>query len=288
MIECGVGGVEFIAANTDNQVLDTSAATRRIRLGSDLTRGVGAGGNPDVGRDAAEESKEEIRAALKGADMVFVTAGMGGGTGTGAAPIIAKLAREMGALTVAIVTRPFRFEGPRRAHNASSGLEELTPYVDTIIVIPNERILDNATKKATVTEAFTMADDILRQGVQGITDILTMPGLINVDFADIKSVVQDAGNALMGMGEASGERRAEVSARQAISSPLVEAEIRSAQRVLLNVTGGSDITLSEINEIAEIVLETTDRKDANIILGAVVDERMTGTIKVTVVATGLN
>lgn len=288
MIECGVAGVEFIALNTDNQVLEASSAVHRIKLGEDLTKGIGAGGNPDVGRDAAEESKDEIRNLLRGADMVFITAGMGGGTGTGAAPIVARIARDLGALTVGIVTKPFRFEGPKRASNAARGLEELKGYVDTMIVIPNERLLLATDRKATVKEAFTLADDTLRQGVQGIADIITVPGLINVDFADVQTVIANAGTAIMGIGEASGEHRAEAAARAAISSPLIETELQGAKRVLLNITGGHDMMLSEVSAVSEIILEATDKHDANIIFGAVVDERMHGSLKVTVVATGLN
>ncbi|HAH87777.1 MAG TPA: cell division protein FtsZ [Armatimonadetes bacterium] len=288
MIECGVSGVEFIAMNTDLQVLQTASAEEKVQLGEDLTRGLGAGGDPEVGKSSAEESKQEIKRVLEGADMVFITAGMGGGTGTGAAPVVAEVAKEMGALTVGVVTRPFSFEGPRRARSAEEGIDIFRDKVDTIIVIPNDRLLSVTEKKSTLLEAFRMADDVLRQGVQGISDIITVPGMINVDFADVKAVVQDAGSALMGIGYATGENRAAEAAQAAINSPLLETSIDGARGVLLNITGGSDLTLSEVYEAADVIFKATDERDANIIFGTVIDDRYDGSIQVTVLATGFD
>lgn len=288
MIECGVGGVGFVAMNTDLQVLQTSTADEKLQLGEGLTKGLGAGGDPEIGRNAAEESKQEIKKALDGSDMVFVTAGMGGGTGTGAAPIIADIARENGALTVGVITKPFSFEGPRRSRSADEGIEALRDKVDTIIVIPNDRLMDVTEKKSTLLEAFRVADDVLRQGVQGISDIITIPGMINVDFADVKAIMSDAGSALMGIGRATGEHRAVEAAQSAIASPLLETTIDGARGVLLNITGGSDLTLSEVYEAAEVVFKATDEREANIIFGTVVNDRFDGTIQVTVLATGFD
>lgn len=286
MIECGVTGVEFLAMNTDLQVLSQSAADVKIQLGENLTKGLGAGGDPEKGKIAAEESKPEIRKALEGADMVFVTAGMGGGTGTGGAPIVAEIARDLGALTVSVVTKPFVFEGPRRARAAIEGIDELSDRSDTIIIIPNDRLLCIADKKATLMETFRMADDVLRQGVQGISDIITIPGMINVDFADVKTVIANAGSALMGIGCGLGENRAVDAAQAAISSPLLETSINGAKGILFNITGGMDLTLAEVTEAAEIIFNASDKHDANIIFGAVVDEKYEGTVQVTVLATG--
>jgi cell division protein FtsZ len=288
MIECGVTGVNFLAMNTDRQVLEASVAHEQLQLGEGLTKGLGAGGDPEVGRNAAEESKQEIKRTLEGADMVFITAGMGGGTGTGAAPIIAQMAREMGALTVGVVTKPFSFEGPRRARTADEGIEALREKVDTIIVIPNDRLLDVTEKKATLVEAFKMADDVLRQGVQGISDIITVPGMINVDFADVKAIMSDAGSAIMGIGKATGEHRAVEAAQSAISSPLLDTTIDGARGVLFNITGGSDLTLAEVYEAADVVFKATDEREANIIFGTVIDDRFDGTVQVTVLATGFD
>ena len=288
MIEAGLAGVDFWAMNTDNQVLRTSAAERTLQLGENLTKGLGAGGNPEIGRASGEESKNDIKKALEGADMVFVTAGMGGGTGTGAAPVIAEIAKEMGILTVAVVTKPFRFEGPRRARLAEEGIENLKAHVDTVIVIPNDRLLNVVEKKATLMEAFKEADDVLRQGVQGISDIITIPGLINVDFADVKAVMSNAGSALMGIGIAEGEQRAIEAAQAAISSPLLETDIAGARAVLVNVTAGPDLTLAEVYEAADLIRAGTDAEDANIIFGTVLDPRLQGAIRITVLATGFN
>ncbi|HHW15004.1 MAG TPA: cell division protein FtsZ [Firmicutes bacterium] len=285
MIASGLSGVEFVAMNTDAQALQCSRAGCRLQIGENLTKGLGAGSNPEIGRDAAEESQEEIRKCLEGADMVFLTAGMGGGTGTGAAPIVAKLARDLGALTVAVVTRPFTFEGRRRQQQAESGVSALKSNVDTLITIPNDRLLSVVDKRTPVLEAFRVADDVLRQGVQGISDLITVPGLINLDFADVRTIMLDAGSALMGIGMASGEDRAVTAARAAISSPLLEASIEGARGVLLNITGGADLGLHEVNEAAEIVAACADQ-DANIIFGAVIDERLKDEVRVTVIATG--
>jgi cell division protein FtsZ len=288
MIEAGLNGVDFWAMNTDIQVLRVSLAERTLQLGENLTKGLGAGGNPEVGKASAEESKSDIKKALEGADMVFVTAGMGGGTGTGSAPVIAEIAKDMGILTVAVVTRPFRFEGPRRARIADEGIDNLRDHVDTVIVIPNDRLLNVVEKKATLIEAFKEADDVLRQGVQGISDIITIPGLINVDFADVKAVMADAGTALMGIGFAEGEQRAIEAAQAAISSPLLETDISGAKAVLVNVTAGPDLTLSEVYEAADLIREGTDADDANIIFGTVVDPRLSGAVRITVLATGFD
>jgi cell division protein FtsZ len=286
MIEAGLTGVDFWAMNTDIQVLTTSVAENRLQLGENLTKGLGAGGNPEIGRASADESKSDIKKALEGADMVFVTAGMGGGTGTGAAPVIAEIAKDMGVLTVAVVTKPFRFEGPRRSRLAEEGIDNLRDHVDTVIVIPNDRLLNVVEKKATLMEAFKEADDVLRQGVQGISDIITIPGLINVDFADVKAVMSDAGSALMGIGFAEGDHRAVEAAQAAISSPLLETDIAGARAVLVNVTAGPDLTLAEVYEAADLIRQGTDADDANIIFGNVIDPRLQGAIRITVLATG--
>lgn len=285
MISAGLAGVEFIAMNTDAQALQGSKAIHRIQIGADLTKGLGAGSNPDIGREAAEESQDEVRRYLDGADMVFITSGMGGGTGTGAAPVVARLARELGALTVGVVTRPFTFEGRRRQQQAESGVHALRASVDTLITIPNDRLLNVVDKRTSVLEAFRVADDVLRQGVQGISDLITVPGLINLDFADVRTIMMDAGSALMGIGISAGDERATTAARAAISSPLLEASIEGARGVLLNITGGMDLGLHEVNEAAEIVAACAD-PDANIIFGAVIDERLKDEIRVTVIATG--
>jgi cell division protein FtsZ len=288
MIEAGLTGVEFIAMNTDIQVLDISAADYKMQLGENLTRGLGAGGNPEVGRSAAEESKSDIKKSIEGADMVFITAGMGGGTGTGAAPVIAEIAKEIGALTVAVVTKPFKFEGPRRSRIAEEGVDALRDKVDTVIVIPNDRLLGVVEKRATLVEAFKEADDVLRQGVQGISDIITIPGIINVDFADVKSIMTNAGSALMGIGVATGENRATDAAMAAIASPLLETSIEGARAALINITGGADLTLSEVHEATELISQATDADDANIIFGIVQDPNMVGEVRITVLATGFD
>jgi len=285
MVDAGLRGVEFIAVNTDAQALQMCDADVKIHIGSKITRGLGAGANPTIGYQAAVESKDELRDALKGADMVFVTAGKGGGTGTGAAPVIAELAKELGALTVGVVTRPFAFEGKRRARQAEDGIQTLREKVDTLIIIPNDRLLQVVERRTSVIEAFKVADDVLRQGVQGITDLITVPGLINLDFADVRTIVKDAGTALLGIGIAEGENRAQVAADMAIRSPLLETSIDGARGLLLNITGGSDVTLYEVNEAAGVIAQAAD-DDANIIFGAVVDARLEGKISITVVATG--
>lgn len=285
MIQEGLGGVEFIAINTDAQALFLCDADQRIHIGSQATRGLGAGSAPEVGRKAIEENAEEVLKALDGADMVFITAGMGGGTGTGAAPVVADLARQAGALTVAVVTKPFTFEGQRRMQMAESGIEELKKKVDTIITIPNDRLLKIVSEKENISEAFRLADDVLRNGVQGISEIITVPGRINVDFADVQTIMADAGSALLGIGIASGENRAVEAARAAISSPLLEASIDGATGVLFNITGGNDMTLLELHEAARIISEAVD-PEAQIIFGSVQDDRMEGEIRITVVATG--
>jgi cell division protein FtsZ len=285
MVDSGIRGVEFIAVNTDSQALQACDADVKIHVGQEITHGLGGGAVPEVGRQAVEVSRDQIKQALKGADMVFVTAGEGGGTGTGAAPVIAAVARELGALTVAIVTRPFSFEGRKREAQAEAGIDELRSAVDTIIVIPNDRLLQVVDRTTTIVEAFRTADDILRQGVQGICDLITVPGLINLDFADVRTIMKEAGTALMGIGSGRGEARANEAARQAVSSPLLETSISGARGILLNITGGSDLSLYEVNEAAgEIALAADD--DANIIFGAVVDERLEGQMTVTVIATG--
>ncbi len=285
MVESGLKGVEFISINTDKQALQLSRASKKIQIGEKLTRGLGAGANPEVGKCSAEESKAEIAEALKGADMVFVTTGMGGGTGTGAAPIVAEVSKEMGILTVGVVTKPFPFEGKRRMTQADRGIEELRQSVDTLIIIPNEKLLQVVEKQTSFDEALKMADDVLRQGVQGISDLITIPGLVNLDFADVKTIMLDAGIAHMGIGRASGEHRAQEAARQAIHSPLLETSIEGAGGVLINVTGGRDLGLLEINEAAELVQKSVD-PEANIIFGAVIDENLTNEIVITVIATG--
>ena len=287
MITAGLRGVEFIAVNTDKQALDVSKAEERIQIGDKLTRGLGAGGDPCVGECSAEESKAEIAEAIKGADMVFVTSGMGGGTGTGAAPIVAEVAKEMGILTVGVVTKPFPFEGKRRMMQAEKGIEELKQNVDTIIIIPNEKLLQVVEKDTTIEQAFSKTDNILRQGVQGISDLITVPGLVNLDFADVKTIMLDTGVAHMGIGRARGENRAGEAARQAIHSPLLETSIEGASGVLINITGGKDLGLLEINEAAELVQKSVD-PEANIIFGAVIDENLHDEIVITVIATGFN
>ena len=285
MVEAGVAGVEFIAINTDAQALLMLEADMKVQVGSQATRGLGAGADPDVGRAAAEESRDELKDALKGADMVFVTAGEGGGTGTGGAPIVAELARELGALTVGVVTRPFSFEGKRRGDQAERGIQELAERVDTLIVIENDRLLQVVEKQTSILEAFRIADDILRQGVQGITDLITVPGLVNLDFADVRTIMRDAGSALMGIGIASGENRAGEAARAAVSSPLLEASIEGATGILLNITGPADLGLFEVNEAAEVVTGAADQT-ANVIFGAVIDQGLKDEVRVTVIATG--
>lgn len=282
-----IEGVEFIAINTDTQALAYSKAQVKINIGKGTTKGLGAGANPDIGRQAAEESSEEIRKTLQGADLVFITAGMGGGTGTGSAPVVAEIAKELGCLTVGVVTKPFSFEGGRRRKQALDGLRLLKEKVDTLITIPNDRLLGLIDKKMPLTEAFSIVDEVLRQGIQGVSDLITIRGLINVDFADVKSVMKSAGSALMGIGFGSGENRAVEAARAAIESPLLEQSISGARGLLLNITGGSDLSMYEVNEAAEIVTESID-PDAIIIFGAVVDESYTGEIKCTVIATGFS
>ena len=285
MIEAGLGDVEFISINTDKLALAHSKAEIKIQIGEKLTRGLGAGANPDIGKHSADESKQEIAESIKGADMVFIASGMGGGTGTGAAPIVAEISKDMGILTVAVVTKPFPFEGKRRMVQAEAGLELLKNSVDAIITIPNEKLLQVVDKHTPVTEAFRTADDILRQGVQGISDLITKPGLINLDFADVKTIMLDAGVAHMGIGRAKGENRAAEAARQAIHSPLLETSIEGAGGVLINITGGKDIGLLEIDEAAELVQKSADQ-DAQIIFGTVIDETMENEILITVIATG--
>lgn len=285
MIDSGVKGVEFIAVNTDVQQLEVCDADVKIHIGQEITHGLGGGADPVVGRQAMEASRDQIKAALRGADLVFVTAGEGGGTGTGGAPVVAAVARELGSVTIAIVTRPFKFEGNRRQRQAQEGIDVLRSVADTVIAIPNDRLLDVVQRNTSVVEAFQHADDVLRQGVQGITDLITVPGLINLDFADVRTIIKDAGTALLGIGVAQGENRARVAAEMAIHSPLLETSIDGAHGLLLNITGGSDLTLYEVNEAAEVIAHAAD-DDANIIFGAVVDERLEGKIAITVVATG--
>ncbi|UOQ85494.1 cell division protein FtsZ [Gracilibacillus salinarum] len=287
MIEHGVQGVEFIAVNTDAQALNLSKAEVKMQIGTKLTRGLGAGANPEVGRKAAEESKEQIEEILKGSDMVFVTAGMGGGTGTGAAPVIASVAKELGALTVGVVTRPFTFEGRKRATQAVSGIDGLKSSVDTLIVIPNDRLLEIIDKNTPMLEAFREADNVLRQGVQGISDLIATPGLINVDFADVKTIMADKGSALMGIGIATGESRAAEAAKKAISSPLLETSIDGAHGVLMNITGGANLSLYEVQEAADIVTSAADQ-EVNVIFGSVINEDLKDEIVVTVIATGFD
>lgn len=288
MIASDVTGVEFWAINTDAQALSRASAPNRLQVGEKLTRGLGAGGNPSIGQKAAEESRDEIANALENTDLAFITAGMGGGTGTGAAPIVAEVAKEMGCLTVGVVTRPFTFEGRRRTGQAEEGISALQTRVDTLIVIPNNKLLSVIDEHTPVQEAFRVADDILRQGVQGISDIITIPGLVNVDFADVRAVMADAGSALMGIGTASGKSRAAEAATGAISSPLLESSIQGAKGVVFNITGGSDLTLHEVNTAAETIYDNVD-PNANIIFGAVIDdEKMEGEIRITVIATGFS
>jgi len=285
MIDEGLGGVEFIAINTDAQALMLSQAPRRVRIGDKITRGLGAGGQPEVGEKAAEESADELYEVLKGADMVFITCGMGGGTGTGAAPVVARVAREVGALTIGVVTRPFTFEGSKRIQAAEKGIESFKEHVDTLIVIPNDRLLQLVDKRATLQQAFRQADDVLRQGVQGISELITVPGLINLDFADVRTIMSEGGAALMAVGSAAGEDRARKAAELAISSHLLDITIDGARGILFNVTGGPDMTLFEVNEAAAIIKETA-HPDVNLIFGAVIDENMKDQIRITVIATG--
>ena len=285
MVEAGIKSVEFIAVNTDRQALNMSKANSKIQIGEKLTRGLGAGANPDIGAQAAEESKAEIAEILKGADMVFVTAGMGGGTGTGAAPLVAATAKELGILTIGVVTKPFTFEGKKRLAQAERGIANLKGKVDTLVVIPNDKLLQVIDRKTSIVEAFRMADDILRQGVQGISDLIAVPGLINLDFADVKTIMLNQGMAHMGIGSASGENRAEDAAKQAIQSPLLETSIEGARGVIINITGGSDIGLHEANTAAELVQRSAD-PEANIIFGTVTDDSMGDEIQITVIATG--
>jgi cell division protein FtsZ len=285
MVDAGLSGVEFIAVNTDAQALMVCDADVKIHIGSAATRGLGAGADPAVGLAAAQESRDELKEALKGADMIFVTAGEGGGTGTGAAPIVAELGREIGALTVGVVTKPFGFEGRKRSQQAEQGIETLRDKLETLIVIENDRLLQVVEKQTSVVDAFRMADDVLRQGVQGITDLITVPGLVNLDFADVRTIMREAGSALMGIGSASGDNRAAEAARAAVSSPLLESSIEGATGILLNITGGPDIGLFEVNEAAEVVTSAAD-VNANVIFGAVIDDAMGEEIRVTVIATG--
>lgn len=288
MVEAGVKGVEFIAINTDRQALLMSDADRTVHIGEELTRGLGAGANPEIGAQAAEESRADIRDALAGADMVFVTAGEGGGTGTGAAPVVAEIAmEEIGALTVGVVTKPFGFEGRKRMNQAEEGVALLAQKVDTLIVVPNDRLLQVIEKRTSMLDAFRIADDILRQGTQGITDLITIPGLINLDFADVRAIMKGAGSAMMGIGIASGENRAADAAKEAISSKLLESSIVGADRILYSITGGSDMSLQEIDEASQIINSAAD-EDANIIFGTVIDESMGDQIRVTVIATGFD
>jgi cell division protein FtsZ len=285
MIEAEVGGVEFVAVNTDAQSLQQSDADHALQIGADLTKGLGSGSDPDRGRNAAMEDYDRIKAQIKGADMVFITAGQGGGTGTGGAPVVARIARELGALTVGIVTKPFGFEGSRRAQAAEQGIQALADEVDTLIVVPNNRLLSVLDKQTSMVEAFRVADDVLRQGVQGISDLITLPGLINLDFADVRTIMSDAGSALLGIGMGQGEKRAIDAAAQAVSSPLLETTLEGAKSILLSITGGSDLSLWEVNEAAQAVAEAA-HPDANIIFGAMVDEKLAEQVWVTVVATG--
>jgi len=285
MVDSGIRGVEFIAINTDVQSLEVCDADVKIHIGQEITHGLGGGADPEVGRRATEGSRDEIKQALRGADLVFVTAGAGGGTGTGGAPVVTSIARELGALAVAIVTRPFTFEGAARQRQALEGIDSLRRFADTVITIPNDRLLCVVDRSTTVVEAFEHADDVLRQGVQGITDLITIPGLINLDFADVRTIVQNAGTALMGVGVASGDNRALEAAQRAITSPLLETSIQGARGILLNITGGTDLSLYEVNEAARAISDAAD-EDANIIFGALVDERLSGTMSVVVIATG--
>jgi len=285
MVESGIRGVEFIAVNTDRQALLLSKAGTKIQIGEKITRGLGAGANPDIGAQAAEESKAEIQESLRGADMVFVTAGMGGGTGTGAAPIVAACAKEMGILTIGVVTKPFTFEGKKRLSQADRGIESLKGKVDTLVVIPNDKLLQIIDRKTSIVEAFKMADDVLRQGVQGISDLIAVPGLVNLDFADVKTIMLNTGIAHMGIGRASGESRAEEAAKQAVQNPLLESSIEGARGVIINITGGANLGLHEVNTAAELVQRSVD-PEANIIFGAVIDESLDEDLVITVIATG--
>ncbi len=287
MIDEGLAGIEFVAVNTDAQALLLSNAPTRVRIGDKLTRGLGAGGNPETGQKAAEESAEEIYEVMKGSDMVFIAAGIGGGTGTGAAPVIAQIAKEVGALTIGVVTRPFTFEGAKRAKTAEEGINKLKEHVDTLIVIPNDRLLQLADKRASLQDAFKLADDVLRQGIQGISELITVPGLINLDFADVRTIMSEGGAALMAVGRASGEDRARVAAEQAISSHLLDITIDGARGILFNVTGGPDLSLYEVNQAAAIIKETA-HPDVNLIFGAVIDPNMSDELRVTVIATGFD
>ena len=287
MVDAGVRGVEFIAINTDAQALAMCDAQVKIQLGGTITKGLGAGADPKVGREAAEESREELKEAVRGADMVFVTAGEGGGTGTGAAPVIAQIAKEQGALTVGVVTKPFAFEGLQRVRRADEGIEQLRTHVDSVIVIPNERLLEVVDPHTSIVDAFRMADDVLRQGVQGITDLITVPGLINLDFADVRAIMANAGSSLMGIGLASGENRAAEAAKSAISSPLLESTVSGATGVLMNITGGPDLGLFEVNEAATIIRQAA-HSDCNVIFGAVIDDAAGDHLRVTVIATGFD
>jgi cell division protein FtsZ len=287
MIQAGLKGVFFYSVNTDVQALNFSLTEHKIQIGAKLTKGLGAGADPEIGFKAAQESRDELNQALRGADMVFVTAGMGGGTGTGGAPVVAEVAKELGALTVGVVTRPFTFEGRKRALQSDKGIEDLKSKVDTLIIIPNDRLLQVVDKKTSINEAFRIADDVLRQGVQGISDLISVPGLINLDFADVKTIMTETGTALMGIGSAQGENRASEAARIAISSPLLETSIEGARAVLLNITGGPGLGLFEVNEAAEIIQQAAD-PEANIIFGAVIDESLDDEVRVTVIATGFD
>lgn len=287
MVECGVRGIEFIALNTDKQALYSSKAETKLQLGEKITKGLGAGANPEIGGKAAEENRNEIMEALKGADMIFITAGMGGGTGTGAAPIVAEIAKELGILTVGVVTKPFTFEGKKRLMQAEKGVAELKNKVDTLVTIPNDRLLQIADKKTTMAQAFMMADEVLKHGIQGISDLISVPNLINLDFADVKTIMFDKGIAHMGIGQASGDNRATDAAKLAIKSPLLETSIEGAKSVLLNITGGGDLGIFEVNEAADLIRQSVD-PDANIIFGAGIDESLGDSIKITVIATGFD
>lgn len=287
MIDAGIRGVDFIAMNTDNQALAKSKAERRLHIGGRTTRGLGAGGNPDVGLKAAEESADELYQLMEGSDMVFITAGMGGGTGTGASPVVARIAREAGALTIGVVTRPFTFEGNKRLQSALEGINRLKEHVDTLIVIPNDRLLETADKRVSLIDAFRLADEVLRQGIQGISELITVPGLINLDFADVKAIMSLGGAALMAVGYGTGDNRAEMAARQALSSPMLDVTVDGARGILFNVTGGSNLSLYEINQAASIIRETA-HPDVNLIFGAVIDDNMGDDMRITLVATGFD
>lgn len=287
MIETGIAGVDFIAVNTDAQALMLSNAPTRVRIGDKLTRGLGVGGNPELGRKAAEESVDELYQVLDGSDMVFITAGMGGGTGTGASPVVAKIAREMNALTIGIVTRPFFFEGKKRAELAAAGIEALKEQVDTLIVIPNDRLLEIVEKRVSLQDAFRLADDVLRQGIQAISEVITVPGLINLDFNDVRAVMSEGGAALMAVGQGSGEKRAQEAAQQAISNRLLDITIDGAQRILFNITGGADLSLHEVYEAATLIRETA-HPDVDLRFGAVIDEEMGDQVRITLIATGFD